>query len=162
MIRVRPAAVLFLRLAFAVILGWASIDKILHPWAFSQDIVNYRVWARGCRPWPRSGCPTWSCLRPSVFSAGLWLDGAVLINAGLMWLFLILVLQAFFRRLDIHCGCFTVKGESVIGPLKIAENVVFAAGSLALLLLEAGAKNRRVNGQVRENGCALIISIRRS
>jgi len=35
----------------------------------------------------------------------------------------------------------------VIGPLKIAENTVFAVGSLALLLLEAGPKNRRVKNR---------------
>lgn len=147
MIRVRPAAVLFLRLAFAVILGWASIDKILHPWAFSQDIVNYRVLGDGLSAVAAIWLPYLELFTAVCLLAGLWLDGAVLINAGLMWLFLILVLQAFFRRLDIHCGCFTVKGESVIGPLKIAENAVFAAGSLALLLLEAGLKNRRVKNR---------------
>jgi hypothetical protein len=57
---------------------------------------------------------------------GWWLKAAALVNAGLMGMFLALVLQAFFRRLDIHCGCFTVRGESVIGPLKIAENTAFA------------------------------------
>ncbi len=147
MIRVRPAAVLFLRLVFAVILGWASIDKILHPWAFSQDIVNYRVLGDGLSAVAAIWLPYLELFTAVCLLAGLWLDGAVLINAGLMWLFLILVLQAFFRRLDIHCGCFTVKGESVIGPLKIAENAVFAAGSLALLLLEAGSKNRRVKNR---------------
>ncbi|MBN2200840.1 hypothetical protein JW777_02685 [bacterium] len=147
MTRGRRTALLLLRLAFAVILGWASIDKILHPWAFSQDIVNYRVVGDGLSAVAAIWLPYLELFTAICLLAGLWLDGAVLINAGLMWMFLILVLQAFFRRLDIHCGCFTVKGESVIGPLKIAENAALAAGSLALLLLEAGPKNRRV-----ENG----------
>ncbi|MDM7926760.1 MAG: MauE/DoxX family redox-associated membrane protein [bacterium] len=147
MTRGRSAAVLILRFAFAVILGWASIDKILHPWAFSQDIVNYRVIGDGLSAVAAIWLPYLELFTAVCLLAGLWLDGAVLVNAGLMWLFLILVLQAFFRRLDIHCGCFTVKGESVIGPLKIAENAAFAAGSLALLLLEAGLKNRRVKNR---------------
>jgi putative oxidoreductase len=143
----RKTAVLLLRIAFAAVLGWASIDKILHPWAFSQDIVNYRVLGEGLSAVAAIWLPYLELFTAICLLAGLWLDGAILINAGLMWLFLILVLQAFFRRLDIHCGCFTVKGESVIGPLKIAENVVFAAGSLALLVLEAGSKNRRGTGR---------------
>lgn len=147
MTRGRSTAVLILRLAFAVILGWASIDKILHPWAFSQDIVNYRVLGDGLSAVAAIWVPYLELFTAVCLLAGLWLDGAVLVNAGLMWIFLILVLQAFFRRLDIHCGCFTVKGESVIGPLKIAENAAFAAGSLALLLLEAGSKSRRVKNR---------------
>jgi len=132
---VRQTACWILRLGFAVLLGWASVDKILHPYAFGQDVLNYRVLNEG-----------WSCLVAvwlpyvELFTAaclftGLWLEAAAVINSILMWTFLGLILQAFFRRLDIHCGCFTVKGESVIGPAKIAENILFAVLSAALVSL---------------------------
>jgi hypothetical protein len=134
----RKTVVFALRIGFAVVLGWASIDKLLHPYAFSQDILNYRVVGEGLAAVAAIWLPTLELFTALCLLTGLWLDGAVLVNAGLMWFFLILILQAFFRRLDIHCGCFTVKGESVIGPLKIAENAVFAAGSLVLFLMEAG------------------------
>jgi len=135
----RKIALLGLRVFFAVVLGWASIDKILHPYLFGLDILNYRVVGEGLAYAAAVWLPYLELFTALCLLTGLWLDGAVLVNAGLMTLFLGLVLQAFFRRLDIHCGCFTVRGESVIGPVKIAENAFFAAAGLALLLLDAGS-----------------------
>jgi hypothetical protein len=131
----RKAALWFLRLGFAALLGWASIDKILHPYAFARDVLNYRVVNEGLSYLTAVWLPYLELFTAVFLAAGLWLESAALINAILMWTFFGLILQAFFRRLDIHCGCFTVKGESVIGPLKIAENSVFAISSLLLLML---------------------------
>jgi hypothetical protein len=126
---------LILRLGFAFILGYASTDKILHPYLFARDIMNYRVVGEGLSFLAAMWLPYVELFTAVCLLTGIWLDAAAAVNAILMWTFLSLVLQAFFRRLDIHCGCFTVKGESVIGPLKIAENFVFAVLSLALARL---------------------------
>jgi hypothetical protein len=122
-------------MGFAIILAWASADKILHPYDFALDVLNYRVLNEGLSFLVAVWLPYLELLTAVCLMAGLWLEAAAVINAALMWTFLGLILQAFFRRLDIHCGCFTVKGESVIGPLKIAENTLFAV--LSLLLVSA-------------------------
>ncbi len=131
----RKWACWILRLGFAILLGWASVDKILHPYAFGQDVFNYRVLNQGLSFLVAVWLPYLELFTAVCLAAGVWLEAASLINAVLMWMFLGLVLQAFFRRLDIHCGCFTVKGESVIGPAKIAENTLFALFSVVLILL---------------------------
>jgi putative oxidoreductase len=133
--RPRRIAEWALRLFFAVILAWASVDKLLHPYLFSLDVQNYRVAGEGLSNLAAVWVPMLELLLACCLAAGLWLDAAAILNACLMTGFLGLVLQAFFRRLDIHCGCFTVRGESVIGPLKIAENTVFAALAAALVWL---------------------------
>jgi hypothetical protein len=120
----RKTALRILRLGFAILLGWASVDKILHPYLFAVWLPYLELFTAVC------------------LLTGLWLEAAALVNAGLMWTFLVLILQAFFRRLDIHCGCFTVKGESVIGPAKIAENIVFAVLSLVLAGLVLKRKSK--------------------
>jgi hypothetical protein len=122
-------------MGFAIILAWASADKILHPYDFALDVLNYRVLNEGLSFLVAVWLPYLELLTAVCLMAGLWLEAAAVVNAALMWTFLGLILQAFFRRLDIHCGCFTVKGESVIGPLKIAENTLFAV--LSLLLVSA-------------------------
>jgi putative oxidoreductase len=131
----RKWLLLILRFGFAFVLGYASIDKIFHPYLFAQDVSNYRVVGQGLSYLAAVWLPCIELFTALCLLTGFWLDAAVTINAALMWMFLVLILQAFFRRLDIHCGCFTVKGESVIGPLKIAENVAFAVLSLVLLWL---------------------------
>jgi putative oxidoreductase len=134
-VSLRSSASWILRLGFAVLLAWASADKILHPYDFGRDVLNYRVVNEGMSFLVAVWLPYLELLTAVCLMAGLWLEAAAAINAVLMWTFLGLVLQAFFRRLDIHCGCFTVKGDSVIGPLKIAENALFAV--LSLLLVSA-------------------------
>jgi putative oxidoreductase len=132
-VSLRSSASWILRLGFAFILAWASVDKILHPYDFSLDVLNYRVVNEGMSLLVAVWLPYLELFTAVCLLAGLWLEAAAVINAVLMWTFLGLILQAFFRRLDIHCGCFTVKGDTVIGPLKIAENTLFAALSLLLV-----------------------------
>jgi len=132
---VRKTALWILRLGFAILLGWASVDKILHPYPFAQDVLNYRVVNEGLSYLTAVWLPYLELFIAVCLLTGLWLEAAAVLNAILMWTFLGLILQAFFRRLDIHCGCFTVRGESVIGPLKIAENTVFALLGLVLVWL---------------------------
>ena len=137
----RRWSTLLLRLGFAFLLGYASIDKILHPYLFAQDVMHYRVLGEGLSYLVAVWIPYLELFTALCLVSGIWLDAAVSINAILMPMFLVLVLQAFFRRLDIHCGCFTVNGESVIGPVKIIENFVFAALSLVLARLHFKNKN---------------------
>jgi hypothetical protein len=132
-VSLRSSVSWILRLGFAVLLAWASADKILHPYDFGQDVLNYRVVNEGMSFLVAVWLPCLELFTAVCLMAGLWLEAAAVINAVLMWSFLGLVLQAFFRKLDIHCGCFTVKGDSVIGPLKIAENALFAVLSLVLV-----------------------------
>jgi putative oxidoreductase len=132
---VRKTALWFLRLGFAILLGWASVDKILYPYLFARDVINYRVVNEGFSYLTAIWLPYLELFTAACLVTGIWLEAASALNAILMWTFLALILQAFFRRLDIHCGCFTVKGESVIGPLKIAENTVFALLGLVLVRL---------------------------
>jgi hypothetical protein len=132
---VRKTALWILRLGFAILLGWASVDKILHPYPFAQDVLNYRVVNEGLSYLTAVWLPYLELFTAVCLLTGLWLEAAAVLNAILMWTFLGLILQAFFRRLDIHCGCFTVRGESVIGPLKITENTVFALLGLVLVRL---------------------------
>jgi putative oxidoreductase len=135
--RVFRALELVLRLAFGALLVAAAVGKITQPLAFAEAVDNYRVFGEIPSRWAAVFMPSFEMLVGLCLILGAWKDAAVPLNALLMCAFLVLVLQAFFRNLDIHCGCFTPKGESKIDALKIAENVLFAAGGIALWILSA-------------------------
>ncbi len=126
---------LLLRVGFGVLLTVASIGKILHPLDFAQAVDNYRLFGETLSRWAAVFMPYLELFTGLCLILGFWQDAAILVNAVLMCTFLVLILQAFFRNLDIYCGCFAPKGESKIDVLKIAENISFAAGSMALWIL---------------------------
>jgi type IV secretory pathway TrbD component len=123
------------RIAFGVILIAASIDKIRYPIDFAEAVSYYRVFGEGLSFWAAVVIPPLEALTGIILLTGLWSDGAVLINTGLMSAFLILVLQAWLRGLDIRCGCFSVHSGTPMGWLKFLENVGFALGAWMLAYL---------------------------
>lgn len=126
---------LFLRIGFGLLLVSASFNKILHPFDFSQAVDNYRLLGETLSRWVAVFMPYFELLAGLCLLFGVWQDAAIPLNALLMCAFLVMVLQAFFRHLDIHCGCFTPKGESKIDAWKITENILFALGSMLLWIL---------------------------
>lgn len=127
--------VLCLRIGFGILLIAASIDKIAKPLAFAQAVENYRVVGEALAYWTAVSIPYLELLTGMLLIFGLWIRAAAWINSLLMCLFLILVIQAHARGLDISCGCFRMEEASKIGFSKIAQNMAFALFSLLLLIL---------------------------
>ena len=67
--------------------------------------------------------------------SGFWLDAAVIASVGLYTAFLILVVQARVRGLNIDCGCFHVEGGGRIDFLKVVENTAYAVAAWVLAWL---------------------------
>jgi len=131
----RQGLILILRVGFGMLLIYASVDKIQHPFEFAEVVENYRVLGPDLSRWGAVFIPYLEALTGLLLITGIWLDAAVSINGLLMVSFLFLVLQAFLRGLDINCGCFMVQGEAPIGVIKIMENTVFAVFALFLCWL---------------------------
>ncbi len=122
-----------LRFGFGGLLIFASLNKIPHPYEFAAIIENYRVLGMGLSRWVAVWSPYLELCIGLLLIAGIWLDAASVVNAGLMSVFLVFVIQAFIRHLDIQCGCFTVESEGPIGFVKILENVGYFLGSILLV-----------------------------
>ena len=127
--------IMTLRLGFGMFLIIASIDKIRHPYPFADAVEDYRVMGEGLSRWVAVWVPYLEAIVGALLILGVWLNEAVLMNCLLMGVFLIMVSQAYLRRLDIRCGCFFVEGESTIGLMKIVENALFVCFSVLLLVL---------------------------
>ena len=114
-----------LPLIFRVILGivfiYASYDKILDPAGFSKNIHNFHitdnlVWVENLvaliLPWLE--------LIIGVFLIfGVFLEGSTSITIGLYIFFIIILSQAVFRGIDVHCGCFKTEANTGITDLRM-------------------------------------------
>ena len=113
-----------LPLIFRIILGiifiYASYDKILDPAAFSKNIHNFHttdnlVWVENLvaliLPWLE--------LIVGVFLIfGVFLEGSTSITIGLYIFFIIILSQAVFRGIDVHCGCFKTEADAGVTDLR--------------------------------------------
>ncbi len=124
-----------LRIVFATILIYAASSKIIDPVSFADNVSQYRVVGPELSLWTAVFIPCLELVLAICLITGIWLYPAVLTNAFLMFIFLILIFQAYARGLDIECGCFTQDGEANIDWFKISENILFFIGSLVLLWL---------------------------
>ena len=122
-----------LRFGLGGLLVFASLGKISHPYEFAVIVENYRILGGGLYSWIAIWIPYLELIVGLLLMIGIWLDATSIINAGLMFIFLILVTQAYIRRLDIYCGCFTVEKSGPIGLIKVLENIGYFCGSLLLV-----------------------------
>ena len=127
-----------LRLALAAVFATAAVTKIADPTAFHTAIQTYRmlpeilvpllaVWL----PWLEL-CTAGALLWPRHRRAALW------IVLALSVVFLIAIAQAWWRGLDIVCGCFG-RPATVSGPALreyLLRDLAFLATAGWLLLRE--------------------------
>jgi len=129
----RSAIVLVLRFGFGSLLIYASVNKIINPIAFAYDIENYRIAGSFLSRLAAVWLPYVEMSVGLMMITGIWLETALYMNMFLMWVFLIMVLQAYIRGLDIVCGCFS--NESKVDAVKILENIFLALSGTGLVWL---------------------------
>lgn len=125
-----------LSVLLALLMLYASADKILHPQDFAAIVRDYRilpdmlvnpvaVWL----PWFEL------CLGVCLYTG--WLrDGALVLCAGLLAAFWLAIVANYFRGIDVGCGCFSSQpGESGDMLFYMARDSFLLAG--ALLACEA-------------------------
>ncbi len=124
---------LALRWGIGAIFIYAAIAKIANPMAFAGQVDNYRLLpyflvtlVAAILPWLELFCGL-------LLIVGKWLPGATLILLALNLVFLIAIISALAKGLDISCGCFSVSGEgTAIGIKKLIENILLSLVSLAI------------------------------
>ena len=101
---------------FRVILGilfiYASYDKILDPASFSENIHNYHITPVAVENLAALIIP-WLELIIGVFLIfGVFLEGTTSITIVLLVFFIVILSQAVFRGIDVHCGCFKTEADA--------------------------------------------------
>ena len=109
---------LIFRIILGVIFIYASYDKILNPVGFSDNIHNYHMTPVAVENLAALIIP-WIELIVGVFLIlGVFLEGATSITIGMLIFFIIVLSQAVFRGIDVHCGCFKTEADAGVTDLR--------------------------------------------
>jgi len=130
----RTQLVLLARLVVGVVFIYASLDKIAHPGDFAEAIGNYHVLPWGLENLLGLTLSWLELLLGLCLIFGIMVDGAAILSAGLLVVFILAISQALLRGIDIECGCFKVSspGEKV-GLKRIIEDFVYLGLTLLIL-----------------------------
>ena len=128
------------RMIVGVVFIYASYDKILNPAGFSDNIHNFHITPASVENLAALIIP-WLELIVGVFLIfGVFLEGSTSITIGMLIFFIIILSQAVFRGIDVHCGCFKTEAEAGVTDFRmeiikhIGENFVFLAMAFIIKL----------------------------
>ena len=110
-----PPAGMFLpgiRLILGITFFWAGLDKIFHTEMFAQAVYNYRILPDAVINITAISLPWIELLVGLCLLSGIWAEGASLLSATLLAVFLGAILFNAARGLNVDCGCF-ITGEGV-------------------------------------------------
>ena len=107
------------RVFLGIIFVYASYEKILDPIGFSKNIHNYHITPVSVENLAALIIP-WLELIIGVFLIfGVFLEGTTSITIGLLVFFIVILSQAVFRGIDVHCGCFKTEADAGVADLKM-------------------------------------------
>ena len=97
-------------LLFRCLLGfmfiYASVDKIIHPIDFSNNIDNYHITPIILNNIFALIVPWMELIIGLCLLFNILFDGAVNLTIGLLVWFIFILTQALFRGINLDCGCF--------------------------------------------------------
>jgi uncharacterized membrane protein YphA (DoxX/SURF4 family) len=100
----------WLALAARMYLGWvfvyACLHKIAHPHAFALDIATYDILPLAVINLMAITLPWVELFAGAMLIVGFRVRGASLAVAGMMVMFLLAIIIALAKGLDLSCGCF--------------------------------------------------------
>jgi uncharacterized membrane protein YphA (DoxX/SURF4 family) len=137
----KAAFALVLRLALGGLLAVAGVLKLRAPVAFATEIANYQL-LPAVAPYLAATLPVLELVIAAalVVAPRAWRRAAALGALGLFAAFTVAVGSAFFRRINIDCGCFGT-GGGPITALTLARNVALMSGAVTLIWIDRSDQN---------------------
>ena len=125
----------------------AAVFKIRDPGAFAVAIENYRL-----APWWSVNLialvlPWLEFLGGILLIAGFWRRESALLLTILLGVFLIGILSAMARGLDINCGCFIGADDRVGWGLVARDMVLLAAAVILTVTSERSPRSTGISRQ---------------
>jgi putative oxidoreductase len=106
----------YLQIAFRLIVGgvfiYSSIGKLFSPDEFAKIIFNYDILPLFSVNILAIVLPYVQFIAGVLLIVGVYKKGNSAIFIGLIFIFLIALVQAYARGLDISCGCFSLDTSS--------------------------------------------------
>ena len=121
---------LFIRVILGLIFLISATLKLSSPVVFAQSIANYQVFGLLLSSWGALLIPVLEALLGLMLLTRFWLKEALILTLGLYLIFDVMILQAYFRGLDVACGCFNPTDQSPIDVYKLVENFLLTTMSV--------------------------------
>jgi len=133
--------------AIRVILGFlflfAAIHKIFEPSKFAVVIYNYRVLPVELLNLVAIIVPWIEILVGMALLIGVWVEAAALVLNSMTLFFIVLIISAIARGLNIECGCFSLDPEgSLVSWKRVLEDTLMLAGGVYLMIHQLRAQLR--------------------
>ena len=153
-------AIVILRFAFGALFFYSGITKVRDPIGFLDSVRGFKIFDHiesltgiqiGPDPWEAwlaMGLPWLEMICGACLLVGFFDRGALTILCGALVVFILAILSAWSRGLDIVCGCF---GESTpVSDYRVT--VLQRVGLLAvgILLLIAALKEKKPKSVAQE------------
>ncbi len=127
----QPLLSMIFRFILGAVFIYAGVQKIFVPAEFSQAIQNYMILPVSLTnlvaiflPWIEICCG-------SLLLVGIFIRASAILISLLNLVFIIAILSALIRGLDINCGCFG--SDTPVDWLKLVENLTLLAMSVHLV-----------------------------
>lgn len=132
----RSTFTLLLRLGLGGLLLVAGALKLRDPSTFATEIANYQL-LPALAPYLAAILPAIEVVLglSLVILARPWRRGAAAGALALLATFSVAVASAYFRNINITCGCFGGGGDA-IGRLTLLRNLSLLAATVALLAVD--------------------------
>ncbi|HAX49711.1 MAG TPA: MauE/DoxX family redox-associated membrane protein [Ignavibacteria bacterium] len=122
------------RIVLGAVFMYASFDKMANPEAFAKIIDNYHLLPYQLVNPLAIFLPWLELITGLLLITGKWVKGSLLIYNALLVIFIIALVQALIRGLDISCGCFSVNPSSTSEVwLRVIEDIALLFVSFMLL-----------------------------
>ena len=132
---------LLIRAVLGLLLAVAGALKLADPSAFATEIANYQL-LPAVAPYLAAALPALELVLgvALLIAPRPWRRGAAALALGLFVAFAGAVGSAYFRRINISCGCFGTGGDAISG-LTLVRNLVLVAAAALLLVGEGDSQN---------------------
>ncbi len=136
---------IILRLVLGGLFIYASYDKIINPAEFAKAVKNYDMLPIALVNIPAIILPYLEFFTGLFLVIGVWKRGSSAIIIIMLLVFLVGLMQAYVRGLDINCGCFSLENSSSTSDIlvRIIEDILMLAA--AVLIFVGSAVNKTKN-----------------
>jgi uncharacterized membrane protein YphA (DoxX/SURF4 family) len=140
--RVGDVVLLLLRFGMAAVFIAAALPKIAAPDLFAADIYNYQMLPAWAVNATALYLPWLELLVGGCLALGIWRRASAFVMAALMIVFMIALVSAALRGLDISCGCFEVGAEGEHGSMTwyVVRDMAFLLAALLLVRYDHGPR----------------------
>ncbi|MDO9547855.1 MAG: MauE/DoxX family redox-associated membrane protein [Candidatus Marinimicrobia bacterium] len=134
----RIDAYFYLRILIRLVLGflflYASLDKIIYPQKFAEIIYNYRLLPVELLNICAIIVPWIEAFIGVSLLMGIRIETSAFMLSGITVFFIVMIISAIARGLDIECGCFSLDAEgSLVSWKRVIEDIFILAGGIYLL-----------------------------